>query len=108
MVGAAYVGGCTVTFMALQVSRDVAVHDHDTCDGFNTFFASSDSAQAMLHLGNRRCVIIGMDHSSLPQHTLTSGGLAASADINHFDSSYVSTFTPQPIFQRNLFFPVCN
>jgi hypothetical protein len=43
----------------------------------------------MLHLGSRRCVIIGMDHSSQPQHTLTSGGLAAAADANHFDSNYV-------------------
>jgi hypothetical protein len=30
-----------------------------------------------------------MDHSSLPQHTQKSGGLAASADANHFDSNYV-------------------
>ncbi len=43
MVGAAYVGGCTVTFMALQVSRDV-VDDHDTFDGPSTFSASSDPA----------------------------------------------------------------
>ena len=48
----------------------------------------------MLHLGCRRCVIIGMDHSSQPQHTLTSGGLAAAADANHFDANYVSAALP--------------
>jgi hypothetical protein len=34
-----------------------------------------------------------MDHLSLPQHTLSSSGLAAGADVNHFDKNYVRTKT---------------
>jgi hypothetical protein len=33
MVGAAYVGGCTVTFMALQVRFDDAIDNYDADDG---------------------------------------------------------------------------
>ena len=123
MVGGEYVGGCTVTFMALQVRGGgddggdvmmvmmmvmgmvvvlmmiiiiiIIVIVIIIIMTTTTLFphVPPPSTQTLLHMGCSRCVIIGMDHSSLPQHTHASGGLAAAADANHFDANYVS---PKP------------